>query len=75
MFLALDFLIMPETYNFSGDVTTILGLVGVLSTGIIVVTAFRRFYNSPYNYRVKVQQPQTEIVPDDELAQPPLQNP
>lgn len=40
---------MPETYAFSGDAITFLGLVGVLSTGIIVVTAFRRFFNSPLN--------------------------
>jgi len=26
-------------------------LVGVVSAFIIVVTAFRRFYNSPYNVR------------------------
>jgi hypothetical protein len=35
------------TYNFSGDIVTFLGLVGVISTGIIVVTAFRRYFNSP----------------------------
>ena len=44
----------PDQYTFSGDVVTFLGLVGVVSTGIIVVTAFRRFFNSPYNYRVPV---------------------
>lgn len=65
MFLALDFITMtPETYNFSGDVTTVLGLVGVLSSGIILVTAFRRFFNSPYNIRVKRKQ--SEIVPVEE---------
>lgn len=37
----------PDTYTFSGDAITFLGLVGVLSTGIIVLTAFRRYYNSP----------------------------
>jgi hypothetical protein len=37
----------PDTYNFSGDATTFLGLVGVISTGIIILTAFRRYYNSP----------------------------
>ena len=37
----------PDTYNFTGDAVTFLGLVGVLSTGIIVLTAFRRHYNSP----------------------------
>lgn len=44
---------MPDTYTFAGNGITILGLVGVLSTALIVVTAFRRFYNSPYNYQVK----------------------
>ena len=37
----------PDTYTFSGDAVTFLGLVGVISTGIIVLTAFRRYYNSP----------------------------
>jgi hypothetical protein len=37
----------PDTYSFSGDAVTFLGLVGVLSTGIIVLTAFRRYFNSP----------------------------
>ena len=37
----------PDTYSFSGDAVTFLGLVGVFSTGIILVTAFRRYYNSP----------------------------
>jgi hypothetical protein len=39
----------PDTYTFSGDAITFLGLVGVISTGIIVVTSFRRFFNSPLN--------------------------
>jgi hypothetical protein len=37
----------PDTYTFSGDAVTFLGLVGVISTGIILVTAFRRYFNSP----------------------------
>jgi hypothetical protein len=37
----------PDTYSFTGDATTFLGFVGVLSTAIIIVTAFRRWYNSP----------------------------
>ena len=41
----------PDTYTFTGDATTFLGLVGVVSAGIIIVTAFRRFFNSPYNVR------------------------
>ena len=38
---------MPDTYTFAGDATTFLGLVGVFSTTIIVLTAFRRYWNSP----------------------------
>ncbi|UNH61144.1 hypothetical protein SSZBM1_27 [Synechococcus phage S-SZBM1] len=37
----------PDTYSFAGDAVTFLGFVGVLSTLVIVVTAFRRYYNSP----------------------------
>jgi hypothetical protein len=40
---------MIETYNFTGDAVTLLGFVGVISTGIIIVTAFRRHFNSPLN--------------------------
>ena len=46
---------MPDTYSFTGDAVTFLGLVGVISAFVIVVTAFRRFFNSPYNVRVKPQ--------------------
>jgi hypothetical protein len=42
----------PDTYGFNGDAITFLGLLGVASTLLIVVTSFRRFYNSPYNIRV-----------------------
>jgi hypothetical protein len=45
-----------NTYDFSGNVTTFIGLVGIISTFIIVSTAFRRFFNSPYNFRVPVKQ-------------------
>jgi len=38
---------MIDTYSFVGDGITVLGLVGVISTGIIVLTAFRRYFNSP----------------------------
>jgi hypothetical protein len=38
---------MPDTYSFSGDAVTFLGLIGVISTGIIILTAFRRYFNSP----------------------------
>ena len=37
----------PDTYSFTGDAVTFLGLVGVISTAIIVVTSFRRYFNSP----------------------------
>ena len=37
----------PDTYTFSGDAVTFLGLIGVASTLLIVATAFRRYYNSP----------------------------
>jgi hypothetical protein len=39
----------PDTLNFSGDAVTFLGLIGVASTAIIIVTIFRSFYNSPLN--------------------------
>ena len=41
----------PDTYSFTGDATTFLGLVGVSSALLITVVAFRRFFNSPYNVR------------------------
>ena len=41
----------PDTYTFSGDANTFIGFVGVVSAGVIVITAFRRFFNSPYNVR------------------------
>lgn len=46
----------PSTFNFSGDAVTFLGLVGVISTAIIIITSFRRFFNSPYNIRVTSQE-------------------
>ena len=50
----------PDTLNFNGDVVTFLGLLGVVSTLLIVNTAFRRFFNSPYNIRVTPKQ----VVPE-----------
>lgn len=38
----------PDTFNFSGDLTTVLGFVGILSTLVIMVVAYRRYWNSPY---------------------------
>ena len=37
----------PEMYDFTGNGITVIGMIGVVSTVIIVVTAFRRYYNSP----------------------------
>jgi hypothetical protein len=54
----------PDTYTFTGDAVTFLGLVGVVSAFIIVVTAFRRFFNSPYNIRVKIPAQQGENAPE-----------
>lgn len=55
----------PESLQFTGDAVTYLGLIGVVSTGIIIVTAFRRFFNSPMNFR----------MPVPEVAQDPTQDP
>ena len=52
---------MPEFYDFTGDGITALGLVGVISSVIIIVTAFRRFFNSPYNIRYKAPQQTPEV--------------
>jgi hypothetical protein len=38
---------MVETLDFTGDAVTVLGLVGIISTGIILVLCFTRYYNSP----------------------------
>ena len=40
---------MIDTYTFTGNGITLLGLVGIISTGIILFTAFARYYNSPLN--------------------------
>jgi hypothetical protein len=54
----------PDTYTFVGDAITFLGLVGVVSALVIVVTAFRRFFNSPYNIRVTPSELTTETPTD-----------
>ena len=54
----------PDTYTFTGDAVTFLGLVGVVSAFVIIVTAFRRFFNSPYNVRVKIPAQQGENAPE-----------
>jgi hypothetical protein len=38
---------MPESLNFTGDAVTYLGLLGVVSTLIILVSVFRSYFNSP----------------------------
>lgn len=38
-----------EMFTLTGNAVTYLGLVGVVSTLVIVVSVFRSFYNSPYN--------------------------
>lgn len=39
----------PDTLTFTGDAVTFLGLIGVVSTAIILVTIFRSFAKSPLN--------------------------
>ena len=57
-----------DTYTFAGDAVTFLGLVGVSSTLLIVVTAFRRFFNSPLNVRVTPKQVPTELSTESETT-------
>jgi hypothetical protein len=38
---------MPDSYGFVGDGITFLGLIGVISTAIIVTTVFRSYSKSP----------------------------
>ena len=40
---------MIESYTFTGDAVTYLGLLGIISTAIIVVSVFKSFYQSPLN--------------------------
>ena len=56
----------PDTLHFNGDAITFLGLIGVVSTGIIIVTAFRIFFNSPMNFRVPVAKVAQEPAQDSE---------
>jgi hypothetical protein len=39
---------MPETLDFSGNLITILGFLGVLSTFVILITVWRSWWSSPY---------------------------
>ena len=36
-----------STYTFNGDFVTFLGLIGVTSTLIILISVFRSYFNSP----------------------------
>ena len=56
----------PDQLSFNGDAITFLGLIGVVSTGIIIVTAFRRFFNSPMNLRVPVSKVAQDLTQDPE---------
>ena len=56
----------PESLHFTGNAITFLGLIGVVSTGIIIVTAFRRFFNSPMNFRVPVSKVAQDLTQDPE---------
>jgi len=35
-----------STYSFSGDIITVIGFIGVLSTLLIVYTAFTRYFKN-----------------------------
>jgi hypothetical protein len=37
-----------DTLNFNGDTTTFVGLVGIVSTAIILISVFRSYFNSPF---------------------------
>jgi len=58
----------PDTLDFSGNVVTVIGAIGVLSTLLIVVTSFNRFFNSPYNVRVTPKKVSTELPTDPETT-------
>jgi hypothetical protein len=38
----------PDSLNFNGDAVTFLGLIGVISTAIIIVSVYRSYWRSPY---------------------------
>ena len=58
----------PDTLDFTGNATTILGFVGIISAFVIVVTSFKRFFNSPYNIRVTPKKPSTKLPTDPETT-------
>ena len=38
----------PDTLNFNGDLTTVLGFIGVISTLVILINVYRSYWSSPY---------------------------
>lgn len=56
----------PTTYTFAGDFVTYLGFLGIFCTFLIVTTAFRNFYKSPYNLRVPPTKVTTETTDETE---------
>ena len=40
---------MPKKLNFTGEATTYIGLVGVISTAVILITVFRSYWSIPLN--------------------------
>ena len=56
----------PDTLDFTGNAVTYFGFVGVVSAFVIIVTSFRRFFNSPYNVRVTPKQVSTKLPTDSE---------
>jgi hypothetical protein len=38
----------PDTLNFTGDATTVLGFIGVISTLIILIAVYKSYWNSPF---------------------------
>jgi hypothetical protein len=58
----------PDTLDFTGNAVTYLGFVGVVSAFVIIVTSFRRFFNSPYNIRVTPKQVSTKLPTDSETT-------
>ena len=56
----------PDTLDFTGNAVTYLGFLGVVSAFVIIVTSFRRFFNSPYNVRVTPKQVSTKLTTDSE---------
>jgi len=40
--------VTPDTLNFNGDLTTVLGFIGVISTLVILITVYRSYWSSPY---------------------------